>query len=134
MPEGFLTVVAAIMNLLFLGGGVYIYLAVVRQIGATAPANSEEGERTFGRPEIFLSLGLSALFLFNASSSSRSGRSTMSANELVANILIAVALFLFVAAFLSSAAFRWKRSAGFSRMPVWQAILTGTVLLLRPIR
>ncbi len=130
MPEGFLTVVAAIMNLLFLGGGVYIYLALVRQISATAPATLAEGERTFGRPEIYLSLGLSALFLFNASSSaSRGEKFSMNANELIANILVAVALFLFVAAFLKFRGFSVEALGGFSKVPVWQAILTGAVLL-----
>ncbi len=130
MPEGFVAVFAAIVNVLLLGGGVYIYLALVRQIRATEPATVGEGERTFGRPEIFLSLGLSTLFLFNASSSSsHAAKTTMGANELVANILVAVALLLFVAAFLRFRGLSVDALGGFSRMPVWQAVLTGAVLL-----
>lgn len=131
MPEGFLTVVAVILNVLFLGGGVYIYLALVRQISATAPTSLAEGERTFGRPEIYLAIGLSTLFLYNAaSSSSHAERTTMSANELIANLLVSVALFLFVAAFLKFRSLSVEALAGFLRMPFGRAILTGIVLLL----
>ncbi|MEP6823054.1 MAG: hypothetical protein ABI946_11980, partial [Chthoniobacterales bacterium] len=131
MPEGFLTVVASILNVLFLGGGVYIYLALIRQISVTDPLPLAEGERTFGRPEIYLALGLSALFLYNAASSfSHPERTVMSANELIANLLVSVALLLFVAAFLRFRKLSVEALGGFLRMPFWRAIPTGAVLLI----
>ena len=61
-----------------------------------------EGERTFGRPEIYLALGLSALFLYNAASSvSHPERMGMSARERIATRRVSVALRRFAAAVLS---------------------------------
>ena len=66
MPDGFLTAIAAVANVLFLGGGIYIYFALVRQVNARAPVAPGEAERTFGWPEAILASGLATLFMLNA--------------------------------------------------------------------
>lgn len=131
MPEGFLTAVAAVTNALFLVGGIYIYLALVRQIGARTAATADESERTFGMPDAVLAFGLAALFLLNAAAaSSHSGKKIMPANELIANALISLALFLFVAAFLKLRGLSVSALAGFAKLSFWRALMTGAILLI----
>ena len=131
MPDGFLTAVAAVANVLFLGGGIYIYLALVRQVNARTPTFPGEAERTFGWPEAILASGLAALFMLNAwVAYARPGKPLLRTNELIANALISLALFLFVAAFLKFRGFSVSALAGLLKLPVWRAIMTGVILLL----
>ena len=130
MPDGFLTVVAAVANALFLVGGIYIYLALVRQVSVRVAALVEDTERTFGLPEAVLGLGLASLFALNAViASSRTGKPSMHPNDLIANVLISLALFLFVAAFLKFRGLSVSALAGLARLPVWRAVMTGVILL-----
>lgn len=130
MPGGFLTAIAAVVNILFLFGGIYIYLALVRQLQARLPDFARPAGRRFGFPEVILAVGLTALFLFNAwVAYSRVGKPTLGSNDLLANALISLALFLFVAAFLKFRGLAVVTLAGFAKLPVWRAILTGVVLL-----
>ncbi|MEP6808934.1 MAG: type II CAAX endopeptidase family protein [Chthoniobacterales bacterium] len=131
MAGGFLTAIAAVTNVLFLVGGMYVYLALVRQISVRTTPVLQEEERTFGLPEVFLGFGLSALFLLNAAAAFSHGeKTTMRTNELIANGLISIALLLFVAAFLKFRGFSVERLAGFVKLSVARAIATGVVLLL----
>jgi len=130
MPEGFLTAIAAVTNALLLVGGIYIYVALARQIGARAIPLTEEGERTFGLPEVLLALGLSSLFLLNAAAASaHEGKMVLRTNDLIANGLMSAALFLFVAAFLRLRGLSMTTLAGFAKVPFWKALMTGVILL-----
>lgn len=130
MPGGFLTAVAAVANILFLLGGFYIYLALVRQVRARASLGAEEEGRAFGFPEVVLAAALAALFLFNAwVAFARTDKPELGRDDLIANALIACALFLLVAAFLKFRGLAVSRLAGFAKLPVWRAIMTGTILL-----
>lgn len=130
MSDWLLTAVAAVANALFLVGGIYIYLALVRQLaGRTLPPPSEH-ERTFGLPEAVLGLGLAALFTLNAVVAySHADKPSLRPNDLIANALISLALFIFVAAFLKFRGFSVSGLAGLARLPVWRAIMTGVILL-----
>lgn len=131
MSDGFLTAAGAVANALFLFGGIYIYLALVRQLSARLPLVAEEPERTFGLPEAVLGLGLAVLFLLNAwVAYSRTGKPILHTNELIANALISLALFLFVAAFLKFRGLSVSKLAGLAKLPVWRAIMTGAILVL----
>ncbi|HMJ06344.1 MAG TPA: type II CAAX endopeptidase family protein [Chthoniobacterales bacterium] len=130
MPEGISTAVAAVTNALFLVGGIYIYLALTRQIAARKPAAVEENTRSFGLADLVLALGLATLFLLNAViASSRTGKMVMETNDLIANALISLGLFVFVAAFLKVRGFSVTALAGFARLSFWRGLMTGIILL-----
>ncbi len=130
MPEGFLTVIAAVVNVLFLLGAVYIYLAILRQVSARPTPSAEETGRRFGLPEALLGVGLASLFMLNAwVAYSRVGRPNLQTNDLIANALVSIALLLFVAAFLWLRGFSVSSLAGLAKLPVWRAVMTGVVLL-----
>ena len=127
-----MTALAAVTNVLFVVASIYIYLSLVRQIGArtTGEGDSAETERTFGLPDAFLALSLAALFALNAAASSaHTSKIVLGTRELVANGLISVAVFLFVAAFLKVRGLSLSLLAGFSKLGFWRTLVTGLVLL-----
>lgn len=130
MPEGFLNAVAAVVNALLLVGGMYVYLALARQIAARSPGSPREGERTFGLPDAILALGLATLFGLNsAASSARGGKLALGTEDLILNALISIALFLFIAAFLKIRGLSINALAGFSKLGFWRTLMTGAILL-----
>ena len=127
---GFLTALAAVTNALFLVAGIYIYLALVRQIGARSAPDAEEETKPFGLPEVVLAVGLATLFAMNvAAANSHSGKLVLRTQDLIANGLISVALFLFVAAFLRIRGLSVNALAGFSKLGFWRTLITGGILL-----
>lgn len=130
MPDGFLTAFSAVINALFLAAGVYIYLSLVRQIGARSAAPLDTPERTFGALDAVLALALATLFLVNAVGPSvASGKVVLHTNDLIANALVSLGLFLFVAAFLTVRRRDLTFLAGFSKLGFRRVFITGGILL-----
>ena len=133
MADGFLTALTAVINVLFLVAGIYIYVALVKQIAARplAAAPDELPAKTFGLPDVALALGLSTLFLLNAAAaaSSHGGKMVLQTNDLIANALISLALFLFVAAFVNLRRISVTALAGFARLGFGRTLLTAGILL-----
>ena len=130
MSDGFLTAVAAVANALFLLGAIYLYLRLTRQIAARPDEPEEETTRTFGLPDAILAIGLATLFAMNAATSSQSGKLVLGTNDLIANALVSVGLFLFVAAFLKIRGRDVSSLAGFAKLGFGRTLTTGVVLLL----
>jgi uncharacterized protein len=130
MSDGFVTALAAVINALILAAGVYIYVALVRQV-STRPAHEPEPDaRTFEFPEAIVGLALASLFLLNAiASPPHSEKILLRTNDLVANALVSVAIFVFIAAFLTVRGRRVGTMAGFARLPFWRSLTTAAVLL-----
>lgn len=130
MAAGILSALAAILNLLFLLAGFYIYLALVRQLQRRATPALAEGERLYGLPEAFLASALGTLLLLNAIASfSIDGPVDLSARHLIANGLVSLGLLLFIWAFLRFRGFSVNELAGFNHLPMWRTLLTALVLL-----
>jgi hypothetical protein len=130
MPDGFSTALAAVVQALFFIAGIYIYLALVRQIGARENVVAEETERVFGLPEVFLALVFASFFAFNAAeASSYTGKMVIGSRELIAHGLISAAVIVFIAAFLKFRGFNVSALAGFTRLGFWRTLITGVVLL-----
>ncbi len=130
MPDGFFTVLAALVNALFLGAGVYIYLALVRQIASRPAPVIPSEEKTFELPEAVLALALASLFFMNAfTASGRAEKITLRTNELIANALVSIALLIFVGAFLTIRRRNVAQLGGFARLPFWRSGMTAVVLL-----
>ena len=130
MSDGFLTAVAAVANALFLIGGIYIYLALIRQINVRDNTTPDAPERTFGLPDVVLALALATLFLYSvAAAASHSGKMALGSRELIANGLISVAMFVVVAAVLKMRGLSVTALGGFSKLGFWRTLITGGVLL-----
>jgi len=130
MPEGLLPVFAAILNALFLVGSIYIYLALVRQIGARTEDERAVPVRTFGMPDVFAAGALGTLFLFSAFAAiSQTNRAALSGSDLPANAVIAAGLFLFIAGFLRVRGIDVGALAGFGKLQFWRTLGTGFILL-----
>ena len=131
--SGFLTALAAVMNALFVIVGIYIYIALIRQIAVrsqTGPTIDGEGEKTFGLPDMVLAVALGTLFAMNvAVASQQSGEMVLRTQDLVANGLISVGLMLFVAAFLRIRGMSVTSLGGFSKLGFWRTLVTGAILL-----
>ncbi|MBA3273812.1 MAG: hypothetical protein H0T11_08080, partial [Chthoniobacterales bacterium] len=83
--QGILNAFLAVANAVFVMGGIYLYLALARQVSARLQPEIPEGTRTFGIPEVILAICLAALFLVNAAAAN-SGKLdvVLSAKELAA--------------------------------------------------
>jgi membrane protease YdiL (CAAX protease family) len=129
MSDGFLTALEPIVNALFLLGAIYLYLWLMRQIAARHD-EPVENNQSFGLPDLILAIGLTALFVANAATSSQSGKLVLRTNDLIANALVSIGLFLFVAAFLWFRGRNLNSLASFSRLGFGRTVTTGVVLIL----
>ena len=127
--SGFLTVLAALFNALFLVAAVYIYVSLLRQIAARGGAGAPEGERTFGLPEAVLATGLATLFGFSVAAAPAQQVRAMGANELVQNALVSVSLLLLISGLLKLRRFDINALAGFSKLGFGRTLATGAILL-----
>ncbi|HSH38783.1 MAG TPA: CPBP family intramembrane glutamic endopeptidase [Chthoniobacterales bacterium] len=128
--SGFLTALAAVFNALFLIAAIYIYVSLIRQIGARSGEAPAEGQRTFGLPEAVLGAALGTLFALNAAAAtSQAGKLVLRTQDLIANAVISIGLLLFVAAFLKIRGLSVVSLAGFSKVGFWRTLVTGGILL-----
>ena len=90
--DGFLSALAAVIPALFLAAGVYIYVALVRQISARAVEPSATPARGFGWPEATLATLLVTWFLLNVAASASHDVQAIQTRDLVANALFSIGL------------------------------------------
>ncbi|MDQ2918386.1 MAG: CPBP family intramembrane metalloprotease [Verrucomicrobiota bacterium] len=130
MSDGFITAISAVTNAIFLLAGIYVYLALVRQIIARPTVERALEERTFGFPDVILAAILSTLFLLNAATAvSHDGKMVLRTNDLIFNGLISGAVFILIVAFLKIRGRDVNSLGGFSRLGFWRTFLTGTILI-----
>lgn len=130
MSDGFITAIAAVTNAVLLLAGIYVYLALVRQIVARPMLEPAPEERTFGLADVVLALVLGTLFLLNAvTAAAQDGKMVLRTNDLIFNGLISAAVFIFVVAFLKLRGRDVNSLGGFSRLSISRVLLTGTVLI-----
>ena len=128
--DGLLTALGAIANTLFVLAGFYIYLSLIRQIGARSPA--EVGPtKQFGFPEVVCAVALLTWFLLNLVASILTANRPMQigTRDLVLNASVSIGLLLFLAAFLRFRGFDVNSLAGFSKPGFGRILSTGLVLL-----
>jgi membrane protease YdiL (CAAX protease family) len=128
--DGFLSALAAVIPALFLAGGVYIYVALVRQISVRVLEPSATPARGFGWPEATLATVLVMIFLHNIAASVSHDVSGIRTRDLVANALFSIGLLLFIAAFLRLRRLDLNLLGGFSKIGFGRAVTTGGILLL----
>jgi uncharacterized protein len=128
--DGFSSALAAVIPALFLAGGVYIYVALVRQISVRVVAPSAVPVRGFGWPEATLATILVLVFLRGLSASASRDVSRIQNRDLIESALLSIGLLLFIAAFLRLRRLDMNLLGGFSKIGFGRAAATGGILLL----
>jgi uncharacterized protein len=128
--DGFLSVLASVIPALFLAAGVYIYVALVRQISVRVVEPSAIPAREFGWPEATLASVLVLVFLNSIAASASRDVSGVHTRDLVWGALISIGLLLIIAGFLRLRRFDLNLLGGFSKIGFGRAATTGVVLLL----
>lgn len=128
--DGFFSVLVVVIPALFLVAGVYIYVALVRQISARVEEPSVTPVRRFGWPEATLATVIVLVFLSGLAASASHEVHAIQTRDLLANALFSIGLLLFIAAFLRLRRFDLNSLGGFSKIGFGRAATTGAILLL----
>ena len=128
--DGFLPALAAVIPALFLAAGVYIYVALVRQISVRVVEPSDPPAREFGWPEATLATFFVLIFLQGLAASAAHDVRTIQTRDLMWNTVISIGFLLFIAGFLRLRRFDLNLLGGFSKIGFGRAVVTGGILLL----
>jgi membrane protease YdiL (CAAX protease family) len=128
--DSLLTALGAVANALFLIIGVYIYVSLIRQIGARTPASINGSGRAFGLPDAILAIGLVFLLLLGVIASLSHPSIQLNSRDLVENLLFTLGVVLVVIAFLQFRGFDLNFLGGFAKLSFFRALSTGTILML----
>ncbi|PZR75932.1 MAG: hypothetical protein DLM73_03900 [Chthoniobacterales bacterium] len=120
----------AVFNAFFLVAGVYIYVSLLRKIGARAPEPPAPLVREFGWPEGIIGTILTLFFLLTLAASSSHRQMNMGNRDLIMSALFTVGLLLAVAGFLWLRGFDLNLLGGFSKISFFRTAVTGSVLML----
>ncbi len=126
LPDGLLVALGGILLVL----AAYIYLALVRQINARAAPIDIESEKRFGLPEAGFATFLVLILLLGVKASFSGQPVEINSRVLLENLLVNVAIVLFIVALLTFRGFDLDSLAGFSRISFLRAVSTGIILLL----
>jgi protein-S-isoprenylcysteine O-methyltransferase Ste14 len=113
--DGLFSALAAVIPALFLAAGVYIYVALVRQIGTRVADPTAPLAREFGWPEAtlatFLVLLFVGLFVFAPHDVNRAQNP-----DLAGGAIFSIGLLIFIAGFLWLRGFDLNSLGGFSKI------------------
>lgn len=128
--DGSFTPLSALLDALFLGLAVYVYVALSRQISARSANAAPAVTRDFTWGDAVLAALLASWFGLNITASASDRALRMESRDLILNALFSIALLLFVASFLRFRGLDVKTLAGFAKLSFRRALTTGAVLLL----
>src|SRR5438477_769513 len=114
----------------WLAAGVYMYVALLRQIRHRVPEQSANPIRGFGWPEAILATLLVLLFLYATAVSASRSVSGIQTPDLLESAVLSIGLLLFIAAFLLIRRLDVNALGGFSKVSFGRAVVTGATLLL----
>ena len=124
------TYAASLFSLLYLLGSVYVYISLIRQIGARASAPADGPTKIFGLPEAILAAALVLFLLLNVIASVSRPSVEISPQNLLANLLLTAFVVLVIVTFLQLRGFDLSSLAGFFKIGFARALVTGVILLL----
>ncbi len=119
-----------VFSLLYLLASIYVYISLIRQIGARISAPVGEPTKRFGLPEAILAAALIGFLLLNISSSVSRPATQLGTRNLLANLVFTVAIVLFIVTFLQLRGFDIGSLAGLFKIGFVRALGTGIILLL----
>ena len=121
---------ANLLALLYLLLSVYVYISLIRQIGARKSVPASWPTKAFGLPEAILAAALVLFLLLNVSASASHPSVEISPRNLLANLLFTVFVVLFIMTFLQLRGFDLGSLAGFFKIGFVRVVGTGIILLL----
>src|SRR5436305_5604894 len=128
--DGFLPALSAVINAFFLVAGVYIYVALLRQIAARRVPAEMPLIRKFGVPEAILAILLTLFFLLSLAGTSSQASPRMHNRDLILSGAFTLGLLLALAGFLWLRRFDLDSIGGFSKIGFFRCAVTAGVLLL----
>jgi membrane protease YdiL (CAAX protease family) len=121
---------ATLLSLLYLLVGIYVYISLIRQIGARTSLTAAEPTKRFGLPEALLAGALILFLLLSITTSISRPSGDISARNLLANLLLTMFVVLFIITFLQLRGFDVSSLAGLLKIGFFRALITGIILLL----
>jgi membrane protease YdiL (CAAX protease family) len=128
--ESIFSALGVMFGAIFLIVSIYVYVALLRQIGSRPPDVVVATERKFALPEAAVALFLTTLFTLNSLAAGSVQMTNLRTHDLIINALVAVGLVLFLAVFLRLRRFNVAQLAGFERLTFRRAFITGLVLMI----
>lgn len=132
-PDGLLAALGGVINVVLLFVSCFIYLALTRQIASriavTEPVTDAPPAKVFGLPEAIVAsvfIFILVLGVFNAPPD----HMEVDTRVLLENLLVSLAVILFIVALLLFRGFNLNELAGLTRLSFVRAVSTGVVLLL----
>jgi membrane protease YdiL (CAAX protease family) len=136
-PDGFFAAFGAAPSFLlnaffalYFLASVYVYISLIRQIGARISLSAGEPTKTFGLPEAILAGALILFLLLSISASVSRPSVELNARNLLVNLLFTMFVVLFIMTFLQFRGFDLSSLAGFFKIGFVRALGTGIILLL----
>jgi membrane protease YdiL (CAAX protease family) len=115
---------------LYFLASVYVYISLIRQIGARTSEPAGSPARAFGLPEAILAGTLILFLLLNITASVSRPSVEISAHSLFVNLLFTMFVVLVIVTFLQLRGFDLSSLAGFFKIGFVRALSTGIILLL----
>jgi CAAX protease family protein len=110
--------------------GLYVYVALIRQISVRTPVVADPPTKTFGLPEAIGAAVLMSLLVVGLINGSASNPTDLSTKDLINNFILTAVVVLVLAAFLAFRGFNLDTLAGLSKVGIVRVAAIGVILLL----
>jgi CAAX protease family protein len=128
--DGFLPALSAVINAFFLVAGVYIYVALIRQIALRRVPVETPLSRNFGLPEAVIAILLALFFALSLVGGASQTAARMHNRDLILSAAFTLGLLLALAGFLWLRRFDLDLLGGFSKIGFFRCAVTAGVLML----
>jgi membrane protease YdiL (CAAX protease family) len=128
--DGLIPALSAVFSAFFVVVGVYIWVALVRQIATRVPNSEPPALRTFGTPEAIIALLLAFFFLLTLAGAPAQNIPRMRTRDLIFSASLTIGLLLALVGFLRLRRFDLNSLGGFSRIGFFRTAVTGAILML----
>lgn len=132
LSTAWISALISILFWLFFLGGLYVYTALARQIGARLPAFDDETAllKTFGLPEAIVAVMLISFLLLNVTVAISAPAAPLSSHDLTVNLVLLLVVIVVLLGFLQLRRLNVEKLAGLSKLGIVRAISIGALLLL----
>ena len=130
MSSASLITAFGIVYALWFVGGAYIYVALLRQIGARRSTSSDEAPAPFGLPEAILAAFLILWFLALAAVSISNPSVELTDQGVIGSLVMTLGIVSGIVGLFKLRGRNVEVLAGFSKLGAWRAIATGVILLI----
>lgn len=110
--------------------GLYVYVALIRQISVRIGPAPETAARAFGAPEALVATLLMSMLVFPLIRGGNASAAELSTQDLINNFILTAVVVLVLAAFLIFRGFDLDALAGLSKVGFVRATAIGIILLL----